>query len=471
MVTTTNPLDWTGPDDPDNPVNWPKWKRYFHIVPPTIISFTATLGASIYSPSYPIIQKKFDTSSTVALLPQSLYVLALGFGPLVAAPLSETYGRYIVYAVTTPLAAVFTVGAGFSQNVQTLCVMRFLAGMAFSPSLAIGTGSVGDLTIPERRAAPSALYIMTPFLGPAFGPVLGSLVTVKMSWRWTQWTLIFFAILSMIVLAFSQETYKASILAKRARRQNIPLPPGPPTSVKIRRFFTITLIRPLHMLFSEPIVGFFSLYTGFNFSIVFAFMAAYPYIFRSVYNFTTIPSGLVFLAVGLGGSLAVPTVLLCDYCFYQPRVRESKLSGNGGIVAPEHRLYPAMAACFGIPVALFWFGWTAQPAVSWWSPVIASIPFAWGNSTIFISATAYLLDTYQALYGASVMAANSLVRYLLGAALPLFTLQMYKGLGIEWATSLLGFVSIACIPIPWVLFFYGPSIRSRSGYETIKVPE
>lgn len=97
------------------------------------------------------------------------------------------------------------------------------------------------------------------------------------------------------------------------------------------------------MLLSEPIVGFFSLYTGFNFSVVFAFMAAYPFIFRS-------------------------TVLLCDHYFYQPRVRESKISGKGGIVAPEYRLYPAMAACFGVPMALFWFGWTAQPTISWWSP-------------------------------------------------------------------------------------------------------
>jgi hypothetical protein len=32
----------------------------------------------------------------VAILPLSLYVLALGFGPVLAAPLSETYGRYYI---------------------------------------------------------------------------------------------------------------------------------------------------------------------------------------------------------------------------------------------------------------------------------------------------------------------------------------------------------------------------------------
>ncbi|KAH6613083.1 MFS multidrug transporter-like protein [Boeremia exigua] len=464
----TTALEWNGPDDPDNPVNWPKWQRYWHIVPPAIISFTATLGSSIYTPAYPIIQEEFKQSSTVALLPFALYVLALGFGPLIAAPLSETYGRYIVYTVSTPIAAVFTVGAGFSQNIHSLCVLRFLAGMAFSPSLAIGTGSVGDLTVPEKRAVPSALYIMSPFLGPAFGPVIGSIVTVKMSWRWTQWTLVFFAILSMAVTLLSQETYKPIILSRRAKRQKISLPSGPSPLAKLSLFLTITLIRPLHMLITEPIVALFSLYTGFNFSIIFGFMAAYPYVFRTVYDFDTIPSGLIFLAIGFGGSLAVPTVLLCDRFLYQPRVRESKAAGRSRAVAPEYRLYPSMIGCFGLPLALFWFAWTARPSVSWWCPVVASIPFAWGNSTIFISATAYLLDTYQSLYGASAMAANALVRYTMGAALPLFTLQMYKGMGIDWATSLLGFVSVVCIPIPWILFFYGHKIRSRSGYETAK---
>jgi hypothetical protein len=36
-----NPTDWNGPNDPENPLNWPKWMRCLHVVPPAIISFTA----------------------------------------------------------------------------------------------------------------------------------------------------------------------------------------------------------------------------------------------------------------------------------------------------------------------------------------------------------------------------------------------------------------------------------------------
>jgi hypothetical protein len=57
------------------------------------------------------------------------------------------------------------------------------------------------------------------------------------------------------------------------------------------------------------------------------------------------------------------------------------------------------------------------------SPILAAIPFAWGNLSIFIATSMYLVDTYQALNGASAVAANGLLRYIFGAAFPLFTLQ------------------------------------------------
>jgi len=462
--------DWNGPDDPDDPHNWSPRKRYAHIVPPALISFTGTLGSSIYTPAFPTIMKDFRVSPTVALLPLSIYVLALGFGPLLAAPISESAGRRVVYAISAPLGTLFTIGAGFSQNIWTLCILRFFAGLTFSPALAIGAGTIADVNKPENRAAPSTLYILSPFLGPSLGPVIGSFVTVRKGWRWTQWTIVFFAIFSFILILFTQETYKKTILLRRAKRLGLPSPPSvfPNTKAKLKFILAITLFRPVHMLFTEPIVGFISLYVGFNFSVLFSFFAAFPYVFESVYHFDTEESGLVFIAIGIGCLLAVPTVLLCDRLLYQPRVRQSH-EGRKGVVPPEFRLYPAMFGSFGLPLGLFWFAWTAKKNISWASPVVAAIPFAWGNLSIFISGAMYLIDTYSALTGASAMAANGLLRYVLGAAFPLFTLQMYERLGIAWATSLLAFVTVALLPTPWVIFNFGHRIRSRSKYETIKV--
>lgn len=72
----------------------------------------------------------------------------------------------------------------------------------------------------------------------------------------------------------------------------------------------------------------------------------------------------------------------------------------------------------------------------------------------------YLLDTYPR-YAASVTAALTVLRSLLGALLPLGGLQMYDALHLGWGNSLLAFISLALVPIPLVFYLFGERIRKR----------
>jgi hypothetical protein len=136
-------------------------------------------------------------------------------------------------------------------------------------------------------------------------------------------------------------------------------------------------------MLAEPIVGFLSLYNAFTFSILFAFFEAFPIVFGGVYGFSTSQVGLAFLAVGLGVALGVVCAIAIDRFIYQ-RLHKLALAEGRTVVAPEHRLYAAMFGSIGIPVGLFWFAWTSRHSVHWISPVLASIPFAWGNISIFV---------------------------------------------------------------------------------------
>ncbi len=221
------------------------------------------------------------------------------------------------------------------------------------------------------------------------------------------------------------------------------------------------------MLFTEPIVTSFAVYVSFNFAVLFGFLTSIPLIFETEYGFTHAQSGLPFIAIAIGVLLSIPTMSLLDYALYQKQHRLAISSGRKG-VAPEYRLYGAMLGSLGLPISLFWFAWTSQTSVHWIVPIMGLVPFAWGNISVFISCVLYMVDTYMAENGASAMAANGLLRYIFGACFPLFTLQMYKAMGFKWASSLLGFVTIALLPVPWVLFVFGERIRARSGYETWK---
>jgi MFS family permease len=112
---------------------------------------------------------EFGVSSTAAQLPLVLYVFAMGFGPVVGGPLSETVGRYPVYLSMIPLGALVTVGAGLTHNFGALCFFRFLAGFFWGPALAVVNGSLSETFRPETRGPFMALVLLMPFIGTGFG--------------------------------------------------------------------------------------------------------------------------------------------------------------------------------------------------------------------------------------------------------------------------------------------------------------
>jgi MFS family permease len=141
-------------------------KKACHIIPVSLLCLSVTAGSSMITPGAFAIAHKFHVSHTAALLPLSLFVLGLAIGPVLAAPISETRGRAIVYKVSMPLYMLFILGAGFSKTFAGLLVCRTLAAIAGAPCLAVGAGTVADLFEPTKMAAPGALVVMAPFLGP-----------------------------------------------------------------------------------------------------------------------------------------------------------------------------------------------------------------------------------------------------------------------------------------------------------------
>lgn len=302
--------------------------------------------------------------------------------------------------------------------------------------------------------------------------LIGGFVIDGKGWRWTQWTILFFIVASLSPIIFVQESYKQTILQRRARKLGVRGPAEPQRSIaqSMQYFMTKTVIRPLHMLFTEPIVGFVCLYSSFQFALLYTFVVASPYVFSTVYNFSLSGQGLSFLGFITGALLAPIPLLLLDRCVYQPKhakFREATKAIEPATAEfpPEHRLYSAMIGSMVLPTGLFWFAWTARPSIHWICPIVAQAVSILGSILVYVGANIYMMDTYGPLYGASATGATSLTRYTLATAFPLFTLQMYRGLGVAWATSLLGFCTLAMAPIPWVFYRWGPKLRARSSYE------
>ena len=250
-------------------------------------------------------------------------------------------------------------------------------------------------------------------------PVIGSFVSVEKGWRWTEWTMLFFAALSIGLGCTIGETFHPILKRRLAKKRGIELPPLPPMSQRIKTFAVVAAIRPVKMLFTEPIVSFICLYVAIDFGTLFSFFGGVPYTFGTVYHFTTEQSGLVFISIVIGCVLGLATIMACEVLLYRKQIPNYPPHR----VPPEHRLYPAMFGSFGLPLGLFWFAWTARQDVSWASPAAAIIPFAWGNLCVFVSTMQYTTDTFTGNVVASASSANSLARYGFAGVFPLFTIQ------------------------------------------------
>jgi len=84
---------------------------------------------------------------------------------------------------------------------------------------------------------------------------------------------------------------------------------------------------------------------------------------------------------------------------------------------------------------------------------------------IYAPTNMFMLDCYGPLYGASASGATMLSRYTLSAAFPLFSLRMYKALGVGWASSVLAFAALGMAPVPWLFWRFGMKLRERGRYE------
>ena len=341
--------------------------------------------------------------------------------------------------------------------------------MAAAPAVGNASATITDYTAGRYRANSMAFYYSIPFCGAVLGPLIGGFAVQARGWRWTQWVTIFFIVAFYIPIFFTKETYKKTILQRRAKRLGVEGPPAVQRSVaeSIQHFATVLLLRPIHMLFTEPIVTLVCLYNGFLFGLMYTFVVASPWIYQHYYGFGTTGQSLSFLGLVLGTILAPLPLVFLDHTMYQPRLKRFyEQHAEDERVPPEFRLYPALIGSFLLPACLFVFAWTVRPTIHWIVPILFQGLTIFASIMIYATVNLFMIDAYGPLYGASAAGAAMLSRYTLSAVFPLFSLQMYRTLGVGWATSLLGFCTLAMAPIPWLFWRCGESLRRKTKYET-----
>ncbi|KAK6068802.1 major facilitator superfamily transporter [Seiridium cupressi] len=447
--------------DPQNPMKFPQWKKWSITVLQAIAVLAVAFVSTAFSGGISEVIKEFEVKQIIAILGISLFVTGFAVGPLLWAPLSELFGRQILFFGTYMALTAFNAGAAAAPNIQTLIILRFFAGTFGSSPMTNAGGVIADMFSASERGMATAVFATAPFLGPSIGPIAGGFLG-EVSWRWVEGLMACFTgVVWIVVSLYVPETYTPVILRKRADKLSkitgkvyiSKLDAGRPRK-SISQEFKVALTRPWILLFREPIVMLTSLYMAIVYGTLYMMFAAFPIVFQQLRGWSPGVGGLAFLGVAVGMMFAV------GYSMFANKRYAAVSQARGGHAAPEERLPSAMIGSVLLPIGLFWFAWTNGLNIHWIVPIIASGFFGAGLVLVFLSLLNYLIDSYV-IYAASVLAANSVLRSLFGAAFPLFTTNMYQNLGIHWASSIPAFLALACLPFPFFFYKFGDKIRAR----------
>ncbi|KAF2805188.1 MFS general substrate transporter [Mytilinidion resinicola] len=461
-------VDWYNTDDPANPQNWSPKKKFTVAFLIDLYTFVVYAGSAIYVSSEGLIMERFGVGNFKASLGLALYVLGYGLGPLILSPMSEipAFGRNVPYVVTFAIYVILCVPTSLVDNLGGLIFLRFLLGFLGSPCLANGGASMGDMYSLLYLPYSVAFWVSAAFAAPALGPLLSGYAVVAENWRWSQWEVLWMsAPVFILFFFFLPETSPANILLRRAARLrkltgNEKIRSQTEIDRKGTSFLRVlseAIIKPIEICIKDPAVLFVNVYTALTYGIYYSFFEVFPLVYPPLYGFNIGETGTVFVCIVIGCVIAMSIYFSYLHFYLIPDIMKN------GLRAQESRLVPALFACFGPPVGLFLFGWTARTSVHWIVSVIGITIYATSVYILLQCIFVYVPMSYPQ-YAASLFAGNDFCRSLFAFGAILFSRPMFVDLGIGKGVSLLGGLSVMGIIGMWLLYFYGAKLRARSKF-------
>lgn len=474
----------------DNPYTWSKSRKNLMTWVSCATNMTAAYSAGAYAAPAEQLTELWGISRVAYNVGITVFTAGFGIGPMFLAPFSEINGRRPVFIATGILFVAMQLACSLTNTYSGMLVARFFGGLGGSTFSTMVGGILADIWVSSERNTPMVLFTGATLFGTGLGPLVSGFVAQHLLWRWVFYLqVITSGMFITLITIFFKETRGPILLSRKAKVLNkwydkleslgaigMELP-GTVTSSRektqaphpqrirykvlaeeqrasILQMIKLSLTRPAQLLFTEPVVICFSLWISFSWAVLYLQFGAIPLVYETNHNFTLEQTGAVFTAPCIGAILS--TILFIHQDKWAVRRFGARFTAN-----PEGRLWFTCAEALLMPIGMFWFGWTCYSSIHWIVPTVALVLVTMGIFSIFLATFNYTADVYQT-YASSALAASGVCRNFLGGSFPLVTVQMFRGMGFQAASSLLGGVGILLSLGPILLIWFGPRIRLKS---------
>lgn len=381
-----------GYNDPQDPRNFATWRKWQIALFCMTLELWANVISSIYAFGVPFVAEEFGVSTTAARVAAAVYLFGFALGPVFLAPASEDLGRYPILGITFFVLGLTQIACALAPNLAVLIIFRFIGG--FCGAATFNTiGTVSDMWNADDQGWAVNCFALFAEVGATVGPVFGGYLVMDLHWRWIFGVAgIVCGFLLIPFLLFVPETRAGVLLARRAKKLRKETGDDRYFAMheRIRSQHTASalaremVIRPIYMLFTEPIVTWFAIFDGVNYAVIYIFLEAYPLIFTE-YGFNEGQQGLAFIGITIGFGIG--------FCLYAVQERWYDRAGkrrSSGEPSPEDRLLWGMPGGLLFPISLFFFAWTSFPPVPWIVPILAGGLFGISSHILFLVASDYV---------------------------------------------------------------------------------
>lgn len=243
------------------------------------------------------------------------------------------------------------------------------------------------------------------------------------------------------------QSHRADLILRTA-----PTPPPP------------SIIQPLTLLFTKPTLFLSSLTNAFSTALLYLFAVAFPLIYTH-YGWSRQKTTLTFLFIALGLLLSTIPQIHTHH-----KIRNHRLS-NRRPTRSTHLFNLAIGAP-ALAIALWWFAWTIPTAktnpIAWPASAISLILLGCGINVHSTALPRYVLDCPRKSARDDVAASASftallVTKALLCAVFPLFTQQMFEGLGYNIAGSVIAAIATAFCLFSFILIRFGEKWSGGGG--------
>lgn len=250
-----------------------------------IVSAFGPFVTDFYLPALPALGSYFTTSASMVQLTLTVSMIGLAIGQLFIGPLSDRYGRKMPLIVSLILFILSTVGCLGSNTIGQFLVFRFIQGIAGAGGVVISKSIATDLYEGKQLARFFSMLSSVQGLAPICAPVLGGLLLTVTDWRGIFRTLLVIGILLLFTTTRFRESLQTPVTGGLSAAFKAYLP-----VMRNRCFMRYVLVQTMAM------------------GVMFAYIAASPFIFQEHYGLSPMVYSLCFgvNALGImGGSLLI----------------------------------------------------------------------------------------------------------------------------------------------------------------------